>query len=467
MDPIYNYSQQPTLIIGLGGFGSRIADNVYGRVKDGFNISAFSIDTDVYNSKSLTNIPEQHIISIVQRQPLSDCLNFLPNAREWFPNNSLLFHKTLSEGAGQVRSVSRLAYELSLRERRFDVLLAEVNKLAEECVKNNCRMRISIVSTLVGGTASGIFIQVALLIREHIGKHFPTLNAKIQGEFILPSTFLALTGLARVERRNLESNAYAALKELNSINAHYFSNASPIELKYGYSQNDSGENFVDALPYDYCFLYDRINLGNNFSKQYIENAIIERLFSDSANDLNDAFINALRHDTRKRAGNLYGTICTEKLSLESTIVDSEIFRAIINRTSTGDSKKIFMVRSSKKLDIDTALFPHNTIFIEKIDTSVSDITITEFDFGMELCDMEKFKYQSGQYYISYRNLIDRLPVVITPHLNKNWHTELNNIGEDVDIEDNSNSTVPPLRKIPKDSFIFISYSSREIESQTN
>lgn len=463
MEKPYNYSQQPTLLIGLGGFGSQIVDSIYVRVKDTSNISAFSIDTDINDLKALINIPEQHIISIARRQQLFECLNYLPDAKVWFPNNSLLFQKTLSEGAGQVRAISRLAYELSLKEQRFDTLLAEVSRLAEECIKRNCHMRVSIVSTLVGGTASGIFIQVALLVREHISKYFPTLNTKIHGEFILPSTFLFLHNLPKTERRNLESNAYAALKELNAINEHFFSNTSSVELKYGYFQNDSDKNFVDALPYDYCFLYDRVNLGSNFSKNYIENAIIERLFSASANDLNDAFVNNLRLNANKGAGNLYGTICTEKLPANSSIYDSDILRSIINRTSADKGKRIFFVLTPQKLNIDTALFSQDTIFIEKIDRFTPEISVTELCFGIEISEIEKFRLKSGQYYASYHSLTERLPMGITPHLNKNWHEELSDIGESIDVINGSVPIAHPLGKIPKENFVFISYSSREVE----
>ena len=450
----YNYNQQPTLLIGLGGFGSRIVNDIYGQVKDNENVSAFSVDTNVYDQESLEYIPKTHIISIAQHQVISNGLSCLSDATKWFPNHPVLFQKTLSEGAGQVRAVARLCYELSLNQHRFDALLNEVNRLAIECIQSNCRMKVSIVCTLIGGTASGIFIQVALLIKEYLSKYFPALNVKIHGEFILPSTFLSLHYVPKVERRHLESNAYAALKELNAINEHFFSNTTSIQLNYGY---DSENDYVEALPYDYCFLYDRISLAHSLSKQYIVNAIIERLFSTSANVLNDCFVENLRYHMRKRAGNLYGTIYSETLPLQSSILDSEIFRSIINRTSTHNGKKIFMVRTPKRLDVDTALFSQDTIYKEIIDSSATNITMIELCFGIELSEIEKMKYKSGQYYTSYHSLIEQLPRVVTPHLNKNWHIELHDIGESEEMVKTT------INKTIKESFVFISYSSLEYD----
>lgn len=458
------YNQQFTLLIGLGGFGSRVVDNIYSRTKDKNNVSAFSIDTDIQDFRVLKSIPEQHAVSIAQHHTLFVCLNSLQNAREWFPEHPLLLDKTLNEGAGQVRAISRLAYELSLREQRFKVLLAEAYKMAKECAENDVRMRVSVVTSLVGGTGSGIFIQMALLIREYISKHFPSLDIKIHGEFILPSNFLFMFANPAVELRNMESNAYAALKELNAINEHFYSGAAPVELEYGYEHNiNTDKTYAESLPYDYCFLYDRVNISDSFNGLYIEDAIIERLFSSSANDLNDAFAENIC-SCAKKAGNLYGAISTEKIPLDHTIMKSEIFRSIINRTSSHNGKRIFLISSPKKIDVDKAQFPKDTTVIERIDLSASEITITELCFGIEICEIEKLKYGSGQYYTSYHTLIDRLPNVISPHLNKNWHNELIDIGEAVDSAYDSDKYAASLHTIPKDSFVFVSYSSRELET---
>lgn len=460
---IHEYNKQPTLLVGLGGFGSRVVDNIYSRVKDKNTVSVFAIDTDIYGLHTLQNIPKQHIISMTQNYPLIEYLHYLSDAREWFQDKRLLFYKTLSEGTGQVRVISRVAYEIFLSEQRFTALLDEAYKVAKECVDNCCQMRVSIVTSLAGGTGSGIFIQVALLIREHINKHFPLLNVEIHGEFILPSNFLFLFANPNVERRHIEANTYAALKELNAINEHFFSDSVFVELKYGYEQNDDKKSYIKSLPYDYCFLYDRVNYGKCFEGRYIEDAIIERLFSESANDLNDKFVENLRLNIRKGAGNLYGTISTEKISLNSTILASEIFRSIINRTFTYKGRRIFEVCSPKKLNIDTEQFPRDTILVERIDSLASEITITELCFGIEISEIEKLKLGSGQYYKAYHDLIERIPTVITPHLNKNWHTELADIGESIDNVVAMNKIPKSLHKISKDAFVFISYSSREIE----
>lgn len=464
-DDIVTYRKQPTLLIGLGGSGSKIVNNIYGRTKDIARVSAFSIDTNMYSSQTFNYIPANHFVSISEQFSIADYVSMLPNARKWFPNHPILFEKTISDGTGRVRAVSRLAFEFALHLRRFNVLLDDAYKLAKECEINNCRMRVSIVTSLVGGTGSGIFIQTALLVKDYIRKHFPSLNVKIHGEFILPSNFLLLDG-STIERRNMESNAYAALKELNAINEHFFSNGSAVKLVYNQEENTEN-SYVQNLPYDYCFLYDRMNYGGIFEGAYIENAIIERLFSVSADALNDKFVSTLRSEIRKKAGNLYGVISTEKIPYNSTILKSDIFRSIINRTSSTNGKQILLVTSSEKLHLDLAQLPQETVFVEQIEPSATEITITELIFGVEISKVEKLKYNSGQYYLSYKSLVDGLPQLITPHLDKRWHTELHDIGSDEKnievIEKNESFSRDSSTKMVTEhkSQAFISYSSQD------
>jgi hypothetical protein len=422
------------------------------------------MDTNSYDLEPLVHIPKKNRISLAHVYPLSLCLNKVPHAREWFPDNVSIFLKTLSEGAGQVRAVARLLYEVALDEHRFDWLLGEAGRLAEVCERNGCRMRISVMTTLTGGTGAGLFIQVALLLREYISRHFPELNVKIHGEFILPAALQSMLHLHPAESRNMECNAYAALKELNAINEHFFSNTAPVELRYGYWQNDGGKYFVDMLPYDYCFLYDRMAQGQNFVGTDIENAIIERLFSGSANGLNAAFVDALRRNDRKRAGNLYGTVYTEKLPSNASVDDSAILRKAGHSPSAGNEKRIFFVRSPHAANVDTALISRDTVFAVKIHPDAQETTVTELCFGMELAQLEHFRFGKGQYYASYRTVTDRLPMVTTPHLDKNWHAALSDIGIGANSIRKASDVAPQpvsMCRISRDNFVFISYSSQE------
>lgn len=387
------YSEQPTILIGLGGISSRIVDKVYGKVqKMNLPTEAFCVDTDPHDMEVLKNIPRSHYINLSARCPIRYMLEVQPEATKWFPQNRLLFSRTMAEGAGRIRAVSRLLYEAALQMGKFEVLYDSLAETSEKCIELGTRMRISIVTSLVGGTGSGIYIQIAMMIRKYMMDHFPEVNVKIQGEFILPENFAFVPSM--VEKRDMQSNTYAALKELNAINEYFYHNGAPVELKYSLSTESI---YADCLPYDYCFLYDRKITAGFSGMTYIEDALWERLFGDSADRLYRAFIDKIRFSQKKKAGNMYGMICAELIS--------------------------------DKLD-------------EYLET------------GVQLDQIENFRYGKGIYYQSYKEIIENQNLGITPHLDVRWYNTLPDIGEEQKDE---------LIKIPKEGFVFISYSSQEID----
>ena len=116
----------PTLIVGLGGKGSDVALRVSQMVSEeerrriGFAV----FDTDV---NELRKIKEKnsfvHTIQTSTKLSVGEYLDIDTHARDtWFPVNAILNSKTLTEGAGQVRAVSRMAFEIgraSCRERVY------------------------------------------------------------------------------------------------------------------------------------------------------------------------------------------------------------------------------------------------------------------------------------------------------------------------------------------------------------
>ena len=109
----------PTLLIGLGGTGCKIIERVSKMVtgEQRSNIAFAVFDTDI---NDLRGIQERNpFIKTIQtstKQTVGEYLNKDTHARDtWFPVNAILNGKTLTEGAGQVRSISRLALETVIR----------------------------------------------------------------------------------------------------------------------------------------------------------------------------------------------------------------------------------------------------------------------------------------------------------------------------------------------------------------
>ena len=70
---------------------------------------------------------------------------------------------------------------------------------------------------MMGGTGSGMFLQIPLYIREIFESQFSggADRIEIQGTFILPDVLKG--AISPKETENVYSNAYAAMKELNAM----------------------------------------------------------------------------------------------------------------------------------------------------------------------------------------------------------------------------------------------------------
>ena len=273
----------PTLLVGLGGTGSKIIARVSKLVteeqRDHLGFAVF--DTDINELREIQK--ETPFIKIIQtstKLSVGEYLNIDTHARDtWFPVNAILNSKTLTEGAGQVRAISRLAFDTAIRAGKMEPLheaIQELYKLEEGQAEQ--ALRVIIVSSLAGGTGSGLILPVALYIKNYLSTHFRQSANITRGFFILPEVFeQVITGQA--ERNSLRSNAYATLRELDAFLMKgdatlpkHFMDTVRIEFPRVSSE---GYDEYSIRPYDFCFLFDAQNAEGsklNSFNQYLDHA---------------------------------------------------------------------------------------------------------------------------------------------------------------------------------------------------
>lgn len=211
----------PTLLVGLGGTGSKIVCRVSKMVTEeqrkriGFAV----FDTDINELREIRD--ENPFIRTIQtstKLSVGEYLNIDTHARDtWFPVNAILNSKTLTEGAGQVRAISRLAFDTAIRAGNMEPLHAAIEdlyKLEEE--QSDQALRVIIVSSLAGGTGSGLILPVAAYIKNFLSTRFQQSANITRGFFILPEVFYEVIR-GQAERNNLKCNAYATLRELDAF----------------------------------------------------------------------------------------------------------------------------------------------------------------------------------------------------------------------------------------------------------
>lgn len=273
----------PTLIVGLGGTGSKIVLKVAERVSDEQRKSiGFAVfDTDVNELRQISeNNPFVHTIQTSTKLSVGEYLDIDEHSRDtWFPVNAILNSKTLTEGAGQVRAISRLALETAIRAGKMDELHQAIENLYRlEGNEYEQALRVIIVSSLAGGTGSGLILPVGLYIKNYLKTRFRQSANITRGFFLLPEVFYEVIK-GQAERNNLKSNAYATLRELDAFLMKGDSTLpekfkDSVKIEFPNAGTGEYEEYCER-PYDYCFLFDAQNVDgkklNSFGK-YLDHA---------------------------------------------------------------------------------------------------------------------------------------------------------------------------------------------------
>lgn len=259
----------PTLILGLGGTGSKIVERVAEKVGESNSAQSERIkfvvfDTDINDlGRIRQQSPEIYTVQTSTRNTVGEYLNINTNARDnWFPVNEMLNRKTLTEGAAQVRAISRLAFDTTLKAGNLEELHRAIEALFRiDKDQEEQSLRVIITTSLAGGTGSGLILSVAMYLSNYLRTRYPKAKAITRGFFIQPDVFsTVITGTE--EQQNLQVNAYAAIRELD---AFLMKGDNTLAEQYGGLTFEfprvgaDGVEPVHAMPYDFCFLFDSNN----------------------------------------------------------------------------------------------------------------------------------------------------------------------------------------------------------------
>lgn len=334
------YKNVPALLIGLGGIGSEIVDSVYGRLKEtgmAENVEALVFDTDINSQRNLTNISGECKIQTSTDKTVKYALENDPTAKDWFPVHPLVEKMQMLNGAGQIRAVSRLALRSAMKAGKLNSVSAVKERLFKLGSGTSEKgLRVMIVSSMMGGTGSGMFLQIPLYIREIFESQFNTDKIEIQGTFILPDVLKG--SITPEQTENVYANAYASMKELNAMIMSLGGDGSSINLEYKPNQLNSEGMRDIALkdwPYDYCYFYDkedtkgRVLSGFKDYINMIENNLYLQVFGPISDRMYSNFINEMRGTIRKNGRNIYGGIGVGELSYPyDDIVDYCVYKVL-------------------------------------------------------------------------------------------------------------------------------------------
>lgn len=234
----------PTLILGIGGIGCRIAANINEllRPEDRDHIGIVGMDTNVNDLKKLANSGIRTIQTSDERT-VGDYLRMHPEYMSWFPVHQFTVSRGMLNGAGQIRAISRLAALASEENGRFIPIKEEIQRIRENRGEGgNGNLTVMVVGSTTGGTGAGLFLQMPYYIRK-VMQGETGLNVIIRGMFIGPD-LTADVQPSKINRSAVRVNGYTCLKELNALYMRQTQPDTPGKLKIDFYTPTQVEDIV-------------------------------------------------------------------------------------------------------------------------------------------------------------------------------------------------------------------------------
>jgi hypothetical protein len=266
---------RPTLVVGLGGTGYKIAVRLKARLREQFNdtddyrraVRFLVLDTAYENfTARQPNHPDREAVGLavgnefvrISDVPLQDLMTM---RHEKAGIHSILPHvlraSHIDQGAQQVRRFGRIALFHCYNdiEKRVSPIIRDLLRIGRDNdaadntrIDERQRLRIYVVCSICGGTGSGTFIDIAYILRHLAQKagNMPARDVEIIGMFLLPEAFpnILSTGAS-----NLRANAFAALLDLE-----YF-NQDTLDDEVLYDEVIKGQSIrIAGKPYNLSYL---------------------------------------------------------------------------------------------------------------------------------------------------------------------------------------------------------------------
>jgi site-specific DNA-cytosine methylase len=302
-----------TIVIGLGGTGLHTLRGLRKLVVESYgsldaeavkSLGYLYLDTDpsevsvkkdtrgkweVLGKSTQLSYSEYKILQAPSIGSVVEDIDSYPHVKEWLPLEDLdSINKTAKDtpGASQIRPLGRFILTMSSGEieSAFKNIYTKIPQK-----QGGGKTQIYLVCSLSGGTGSGMFLDLAYLIKQWTA-----------GDCAIYA-FLVLPELTTNRGIRYTVNAYAALLELN-----YFSNCGEYDIagqrkKIQFKIPGKTEG-INSSPFDYCYLVGpRNNAGVELDLNAIPGMIAHRIFLNFDSSFGDAASGLLNNGKMERS----------------------------------------------------------------------------------------------------------------------------------------------------------------------
>ncbi len=256
-------SLKKSLFIGLGGTGVKSILYAKAKIKAIYGeippmVRFLALDTDKYKPIRLSDEVEVSLeANEYLHMQVPNGLQFIKandHAAEFFPEKNLKNAGAIVRGAGQIRSLGRLALMRNYHEvqKRLNEEILQLRNFAvgynDKFSTSGNDLQISVICSTSGGTGAGTFLDIPYIMK-NTGQL--SNQDRLIAYLLFPDIFKQFSGT-----RNVEPNCYASFKELDFMLEGHLAGQY---IDYGRQQHVP----IEGGPYDIVFTVNNVNNKND------------------------------------------------------------------------------------------------------------------------------------------------------------------------------------------------------------
>lgn len=263
MKSVKDLRYKRTLFVGLGGAGAKTLRLLKEEIKDvnggkiPGQVKFLLIDTNATDLANYRDFDCSEKVCIAVREPFQRYQHDKHTpTHEFIPKQNIHSLLALERGAGQIRSNGHFA----VIENQYSNKLAQVFRhtaedledidIKGETLERDPKIEVKLVFSIAGGTGSGTFLPIAMLLRAAI-KHCE-----------ITAYIYSATHYERIVEKSAKyavmQNAYASLCELDYMMHFGLNNRTQLPIKFNFGPEENQQIIQNNRPFEEVYYIDKV-----------------------------------------------------------------------------------------------------------------------------------------------------------------------------------------------------------------
>ena len=262
MKNVNNLRFKRTLFVGLGGAGAKTLRRLKQDIKDACGelpkqVKFLLVDTNATDLANYRDFDNNEKICIAVREPYQRYQHDISLAtHEFIPKQNVHSLLALERGAGQIRSNGHFAVIESQYSNKLSRVFRHTAEELEnidikgETLERDPKIEVRVVFSLAGGTGSGTFLPISVIIRSAI-KHCEI------SAYVYSATHFERF-VEKSAKYSVMQNAYASIAELDYMMHFGMKDGIHEPIKFNFGPEDNQHITQSNRPFEEVFYIDKI-----------------------------------------------------------------------------------------------------------------------------------------------------------------------------------------------------------------